>query len=221
MASPSTGPDAADLDLLAALKSHARVEVEELTARLGLSHRRIRVRMRRMERSGLIRGYHAVTAVPETPVAAPALAMIRFAAGPRPSAVDIQGMRGVGRVYTLCSTWDFMIEFTDGGQTVLGDASPNRGMLDLLGARAEFEVFTVRSEHIGSPRPHQEPQTIAPFLGLVMLMMVAMVLSPVRARAAVDAPPVPSRAPLPVHDLRNVPQPAPSGGGLAYPAGEG
>ncbi|MBA3293199.1 MAG: winged helix-turn-helix transcriptional regulator [Geodermatophilaceae bacterium] len=221
MAPPSTGPDAADLDLLAALKSHARVEVEELTARLGLSHRRIRVRMRRLERSGLIRGYHAVAAIPETAAAAaPALAMVRFAAGPRPRADDIREMRGVRRVYTLCSTWDFMIEFTDGGQTVLGDASSSRGMVELLGTRAEFEVLAVRSEHIGSPRAYGESQTIAPFLGLVLLMSAGMVLSPVLVRAAVDAPASPERAPLPVRDLRIVPQPAPSGGGLAYPGGE-
>lgn len=151
MAAISTGPDSADLDLLAALKSHARVEVGELTTRLGLSHRRIRLRMRRLERSGLIRGYHAVAAVPTTPGASPVLAMLRFANGPRPSAEALREVGGVRCVYTLCSTWDFMIEFADGGHTVLGGLAPDRGVVELLGTRADFEVLTVQREHLGSP----------------------------------------------------------------------
>ncbi len=166
MAPTSIGPDAADLDLLAVLESHPRVEVDELTALLGLSHRRIRVRMRRLERSGLIRGYHAVSAVPETsdadPAAAPpALAMMRFPAGRRPAAADLRELSGVRRVYTLCSTWDFMIEFTDGGQTVLGGSAASRGLVELLGAPAEFELLTVQSEHIGSACAPRESARLA------------------------------------------------------------
>lgn len=151
MATTSTGPDAADLGLLAVLKAHARVEVGELTARLGLSGRRIRARMRRLEREGLIRGYHAVAATPETDTSA-ALAMLRFFGGRRPNADDIRQLPGVRCVYALCSTWDFMIEFSDGGQAVLGNAAPDLGVVELLGTRAQFELLTVQREHLYAAR---------------------------------------------------------------------
>lgn len=201
MAPTSTGPDAADLDLLEALKSHARVEVADLTARLGLSHRRIRLRMRRLERSGLIRGYHAVTAVPDTPVESPALAMLRFTAGPRPSVEELRKMFGVRRVYTLCSTWDVMIEFADGGQTVLGDPAPDRGVVELLGTRAEFEVLAVRREHLGSSGSNRQPSSVAPFLGLVHLLSVGLVVPLVLHRIRLDLGALQRRQPpiLPQH----------------------
>lgn len=147
MAPTSTGPDAADLGLLAALEAHARVEVGELTAQLGLSGRRIRARMRRLEREGLIRGYHAVAATPETDTSA-ALAMLRFVDGRRPNADEIRQLSGVRRVYALCSTWDFMIEFSDGGQAVLGKAAPGLGVVEILATRAQFELLTVQREHV-------------------------------------------------------------------------
>ena len=161
MAPTSTGPDTADLYLLEALSAHARVEVSELTTRLGLSDRRIRMRISRLERSGLIKGYHAVTA-PAAPLSARVLAMLRFVTGPRPTADDLRDLGGVRRVYALCSAWDFMIEFTGAAQAVLGDVAAERGAVELLGQKAEFEVLAVRSEHLGTRPAHPERQTARP-----------------------------------------------------------
>lgn len=220
MAPTSTGPDAADLGLLAALKAHARVEVEELTSRLGLSGRRIRARMRRLEREGLIRGYHAVAAAPETDTSA-VLAMLRFVDGLRPTADDIRQLCGVRRVYALCSTWDFMIEFSDGGQGVLGNAAPDIGMVELLGSRAQFELLTVQREHLCAARSHShsERKTIVPFLALTHLLLVAAAVSLVRARTVVAPATFPRCVPPTVRDVRDTRQPAALSAGLTHHAG--
>lgn len=138
-------PDTADLGLVAALTEHARTEVADLAAQLGMRDRQVRERLRSLERSGVIRGYHAVVSE-RSGAAKPALVMLRFTAGHRPSAEELCGLPGVRRVHALCTDWDFMVELDDCALLPLSQSTAGRGHARLLGGDADFEVFRVSED---------------------------------------------------------------------------
>jgi len=161
---PSARPDHADLGLLAAMTDHARVEVADLSRRFGLPPDRVRDRIRRLERAGLIRGYHAVisTDLPAPLTGGRTLVMLRFGGGPCPSPVALGALAGVWRVYTLCSGWDFMVELEGDACVMLGpDAADRcRGVAEVLGTQADFEVMPVQRQY-RSPAPSEPEQLSA------------------------------------------------------------
>lgn len=135
--------DPADLGLVQVLAEHARAEVADLSVWLGVPPRRIRERIRTLQRSGVIRGLHAITAEPSDP-GVQALVMLRFQGGHRLGAAELCALAGVHRVYALCATWDFMVEYRPGGVAGLLVQEGDRGMVRILGVAAEFEVLHVR-----------------------------------------------------------------------------
>lgn len=58
--------DRLDRDLLDALRADARLSMADLGRRVGLSRTAVLARVRRLERDGAIRGYHADVAVDDT-----------------------------------------------------------------------------------------------------------------------------------------------------------
>lgn len=138
-------PDHADLRLLAALAEHARSDVADLSRRVGLPAKYVRDRLRRLERTGLIRGYHAAVAT-DVPVPSPrrrTVVMLRFGASSAPAVEELRSVAGVCNVHALCSSWDFMVELDGGADQLLGAPAGARGVTELLGAQAEFEVLPV------------------------------------------------------------------------------
>lgn len=142
-------PDHADLRLLAALTEHARIEVADLSRRVGLPARYVRDRLRRLERAGMIRGYHAAvsTDLPAPFTGEHTLIMLRFPAGARPTTDALCRLPGVSSVHALCSSWDYMVELDGSADQLLGAYSGRRGVAELLGAQADFEVLPVLRRH--------------------------------------------------------------------------
>jgi hypothetical protein len=152
--------DDADLGLVRALAENARTEVAELSAWLQVPTRRIRERIRGLERSGVIRGCHAVT-TELSDSGTQALVMLRFRGEHRLSAADLCALAGVRRVHSLCATWDFMVEFGRYGVGLLAQEG-DRGTVRILGATAEFEVLRVQSDRAAEPAVVAEDRYVLP-----------------------------------------------------------
>ncbi|GAB2648184.1 hypothetical protein GCM10027271_02210 [Saccharopolyspora gloriosae] len=130
--------DVADRMLISLLRSNACAETHDLASRIGLSRSQVRVRLRRLERSGVVRGYHArisARAVVEGCV----LAFVRFTGDGRPTAGDLSGLAGVQRVHVLSSGWDYMIEAAESCFAACG--APGGGTL--LGHEADIALLPV------------------------------------------------------------------------------
>ncbi|MEU6132252.1 Lrp/AsnC family transcriptional regulator [Saccharopolyspora sp. NPDC047091] len=132
--SPRPEVDVADRMLISLLRSNACADVDDLASRVGLSRAQVRVRLRRLERSGVVRGYHArisARAAAEGCV----LAFVRFTGDGRPTAGELSGLAGVQRVHALSSGWDYMIEAAESCFAACGDA--------LLGHPADIALVPV------------------------------------------------------------------------------
>ncbi|MBC8092982.1 MAG: Lrp/AsnC family transcriptional regulator [Pseudonocardia sp.] len=136
------------------LRAQARTEVHELASRVGLPCERVRARLRRLERSGFIRGYHARTsALVPTPPEVTVLAFVRFTGPDRPTALAIGGIAGVVRVHSLCSGWDYMVE---AGESLFA-ATVAEGSVELLGCSAVIQVLAVTDVQRGGRGAHGRP----------------------------------------------------------------
>lgn len=106
-----TGLDPTDQGLLAMLRANARVSVVELAKQLAVSRATVQNRMRRLEESGVIRGYTvALGSEVETP---PVRALMSIAAESAREAAVISSLRGhphVTAIHHTTGRWDLIAE---------------------------------------------------------------------------------------------------------------
>ncbi len=103
--------DSTDQALLAVLRSNARLPVVDIAKQLGVSRATVQNRMKRLEKSGVVRGYTVLVRpeVQEYPVRA----LMSIAVGSRSEASVIESLRGIPNVVAVHHTtgrWDLIAE---------------------------------------------------------------------------------------------------------------
>ncbi|MFR9732251.1 winged helix-turn-helix transcriptional regulator [Saccharopolyspora sp. MS10] len=135
---PPPEVDVADRMLISLLRSNACAETHDLASRVGLSRSQVRARLRRLERAGVVRGYHARTSALAAADGC-VLVFIRFTGAGRATAIDLSGLAGVQRVHTLSSSWDYMLEAIEPCFATCGASGDGT----LLGHQADIALLPV------------------------------------------------------------------------------
>lgn len=122
--------DGKDKDILRELQEDGRQTYRDLSKKLRLPESTIRKRVNRLERSGIIKGYHATIDPDIVGQSAVAFALIKVKQGPRgknkkgaiPSAMKgLTKYDEVQEVYSLAGDYDIMIKIRGKNEKELGD----------------------------------------------------------------------------------------------------
>lgn len=92
--------------ILALLRADARMGASAIGAAIGLSRQAVQARIKTLEDSGVIRGYHADIA-PDAGVHA--VTWLKLASQPCDAALDwLSGLQGITALYSLSGEWDVL-----------------------------------------------------------------------------------------------------------------
>lgn len=128
-------PDELDRRLLALLAADARATMAELGRAVGLSRTAVLARVRRLERDGVLRGYHAEVALPDAPAAHRARVGIVIRTTDVASYVRRLAAAGGSEIETVTGEYDLIVLVT----------APTARELDALLDRVQGWRETVRT----------------------------------------------------------------------------
>lgn len=112
--------DAIDRQILAMLRSNARLPLKTIAATVGLARSSVRERLSKLESAGTIGGYHARVA---DEGAIGAILQLRLARTPSPDIVAaVTGMAEVARCYSLSGEIDLLVEIEASDSATLNAA---------------------------------------------------------------------------------------------------
>lgn len=112
--------DTTDRQIVALVRKNARLPLKTIAATVGLARSSVRERLSKLERSGLILGYHAKVAEPGK---LSAILQLRLAKTPSPATVSaIVAMAEVSRCYSLSGDVDLLVELDAPDSDVLNIA---------------------------------------------------------------------------------------------------
>lgn len=144
--------DRIDFEILAALQNHARLSNKELAARIGLAPSSCHERMRRLERAGVFRGFHAEVDPHVLGIGIEALVFVRLARHSREQVEDFRRYvlalpEAIG-LFHVTGKFDFVVQVT------VRDADHLRNLtLDAFTTRPEVSNLETHLvfEHVRKP----------------------------------------------------------------------
>lgn len=129
-------PDELDRCLLSLLQSDARLTMATLGRRVGLSRTAVLARVQRLERAGVLRGYHAEVALPGAPAAHRArVGIVLRTTDVAGYAHRLAGVDGLSEIETVTGEYDLIVLVT----------APSAHELDALLDRVQGWRETVRT----------------------------------------------------------------------------
>ncbi len=103
--------DAADQQLIAALRRNARASISELADRLGMSRATVRTRMQRLLSSGEIQGFTVVLSGEDRELTTRGITLIGIEGSQTERIIHaLQGMPEVQKIHTTNGRWDLIVE---------------------------------------------------------------------------------------------------------------
>lgn len=103
--------DAADQQLIAALRRNARASISELADQLGMSRATVRARMQRMISSGEIQGFTVVLGGEDRELTTRGITLIGIEGSQTERIIHaLQGMPEVQQIHTTNGRWDLIVE---------------------------------------------------------------------------------------------------------------
>ncbi len=150
--------DRIDFALIALLQKNARRSNKELAARVGLAPSSCLERVRRLEREGVIQGWHALVDPRAVGVGLQALVMIQLGVHRRESfeafADHLRELPELVRYFALGGAWDFLVHLA------VRDSEHLRAVtLEGIASREEVRHFetVILFEHVRAPAMPQYP----------------------------------------------------------------
>ena len=105
--------DQIDHGILAALQNNARLSNKELAAQVGLAPSSCLERVRKLEREGVLAGYHADVSREALGIALQAMLYVELGQHTRAVFSDfvthLRGLREVIAIYNVAGRWDFLV----------------------------------------------------------------------------------------------------------------